>query len=229
MTLNLAGTLRLRMASTITRENFFWHRLHSITGTIPVGFYLLQHLTLNSFSLAGPAAYNSVSGFFYSIPDHIFLGIEVLLVWLPLLFHTLYGFVIISHGETNYFTTHYKWSQNRMYMLQRVSGVFLFVFLCVHFATTTLQVKINHDPSVVDYSNMQYTFEAYGHLYLIFYMLGVLAASYHFSYGLWNFCIRWGITVSARAQASVQKFSFGLFIAVTLLGWLALAGFFLKG
>jgi len=214
------------MAASITKENFFWHKLHSLSGIVPVGFYMLQHLTLNSFSLAGPAAYNGVSAFFYSMPEHVLLGIEVVFIWLPLLFHALYGFVIVSHSETNYFTTKYKWSQNRMYTLQRYSGLFLFVFLCVHVATTTLQVKIHHTTNVVDYSHMREMFSYNGYMFLILYVFGVLAASYHLCYGIWNFCIRWGITIGEKAQASVQKISFGLFIAVNLLGWLALAGFF---
>lgn len=214
------------MASTLNRENFFWHKLHSLSGIIPIGFYLLQHLTLNSFTLAGPGAYNSVSGFFYSMPEHVLLGIEIIFIWVPLLFHALYGFVIVSHGETNYFTTKYKWSQNRMYTLQRYSGLFLFVFLCIHVASTTLQVKLQHTTAVVDYDHMREMLSKWGYSFLILYLLGVLAASYHFCYGIWNFCIRWGITVSEKAQAAVQKFSFVLFILVTVLGWLALAGFF---
>ena len=38
----------------IGRENYFWHKLHSLTGIIPIGFYMIQHLVLNSFSFAGP-------------------------------------------------------------------------------------------------------------------------------------------------------------------------------
>lgn len=213
------------MAASITKENFFWHKVHSLSGIIPIGFYMVQHLTLNSFSLAGPSAYNGVSGFFYSMPEHVLLGIEIVFIWVPLLFHALYGFVIVSHSEVNYFTTKYKWSQNRMYTLQRVTGLFLFVFLCIHVATTTLQVKLHHSTDVVDYEHMRLMFTIGGHAFLILYLLGVLAASYHLCYGIWNFCIRWGITVSEKAQASVQKLSMILFIVVTLLGWLALAGF----
>jgi len=59
-------------------------------------------------------------------------------------------------------------------------------------------------------------------------MLGVLAASYHLGYGIWNFCIRWGITISERAQLRIQKFSLAFFIVITLLGWAALAGFLMN-
>ena len=213
------------MAFALTKENFFWHKLHSLTGIVPVGFYMLQHLVLNSFSWAGPDKYNGVSGFFYSMPEYVLLGIEVLFIWLPLIFHAVYGIFITGRAEPNYFTTKYKWSQNRMYTLQRWSGVFLFFFLCIHVSTTTLQVKINGAASV-DYEHMHTMLSNLGYGVLVFYIFGVLAASYHLAYGVWNFCIRWGITISERSQLSVQKFSMGLFIVVTLIGWLALAGFF---
>ncbi len=154
------------------------------------------------------------------------MGIEVLMVWIPLAFHMVYGLFITRRAENNYFTSHYKWSQNRMYMLQRVTGVFLMAFLIFHFCTTTLQVKLNgNNPEVVNYAAMQAQFTSNGYLVLAFYALGVLAASYHLCYGIWNFCIRWGITVSEAAQVRIQKFSLGMFVIVTLLGWGALAGF----
>jgi succinate dehydrogenase / fumarate reductase cytochrome b subunit len=212
------------MAVAVTKENFFWHKLHSLTGIIPVGFYLLQHLTLNTFSLAGPDKYNGVSGFFYSMPEHVLLGVEVLLIWLPLLFHAVYGMFITSRAQPNYFSTRYKWSQNRMYTLQRYSGIFIFFFLIYHVTFTTINAKMN-GVGVVSYYAMQETLSKNGYLFLIIYALGVLTASYHLCYGIWNFCIRWGITISDRAQLRVQKFAFGMFLVVTLIGWAALLGF----
>jgi succinate dehydrogenase / fumarate reductase cytochrome b subunit len=66
---------------------------------------------------------------------------------------------------------------------------------------------------------------ANGGILLIFYVLLVLTASYHLGYGIWNFCIRWGITVTDAAQARIQKLAFAVFIFLTLTGWGALAGF----
>lgn len=214
------------MSLALSKESYFWHKLHSLTGVIPVGFYVLQHLALNSFSIAGPDQYNKISAFFYSLPKHILLGIEIVVVLLPLLFHSIYGLFITRRGQSNYLSAPYGWSQNRMYWLQRLSGVFLFFFILFHYITTSLQIKLaGDDYTVMDYAHMQATFTNFGYLIFMFYMLGVLAASYHLSYGVWNFCIRWGITVSDQAQARVQKFSFWMFIVVTGLGLSALAGF----
>jgi len=212
----------------VGKENFFWHKLHSLTGIVPIGFYLLQHLTLNTFSLAGPDKYNSVSAFFYNMPEHLLWAIEITLIYLPLLFHAVYGLFIASRAKANYFTTRYKWSQNRMYTLQRWSGIFLFFFIIWHVTQTTLQVKL-YGEDRVNFEHMHNLFMIDGYVFLVLYAIGVLAASYHLSYGLWNFCIRWGITIGDRAQIGMQKFALGMFIVVTAIGWLALLGFLLQG
>ena len=50
------------MALSLTRENYFWHKVQSLTGIIPVGYYMVQHLVLNSFALAGAGYFNAVIG-----------------------------------------------------------------------------------------------------------------------------------------------------------------------
>ncbi len=212
------------MAISLTKENFFWHKVHSLTGIIPVGFYMVQHLTLNSFSFAGPDKFNAVINFFQGMPKHFLLALEVCAIWVPLLFHAVYGLFIANRGQSNYFTSKYGWSQNRMYTLQRYSGIFIFLFLIYHVSTTTINSKINGD-QVLMFDAWHDKLTSYGYVFLIVYMLGVMACSYHLAYGVWNFCIRWGITISDRAQTAVQKFSLVMFIAVTLIGWTALFGF----
>lgn len=209
---------------SITRENFFWHKLHSLTGVIPIGFYMLQHLTLNSFSFAGEEKFNAVIAFFAAIPPHILLVLEIGVLGLPILFHGVYGLFIVNRGEQNYFNTKYKWSQNRMYSFQRWSGIVLFFLLIAHVMTTTVAAKLNGHQAI-EYAAWHEKLTSHGYIVLIIYMLGIVAASYHLSYGVWNFCIRWGITISPKSQESVQKFSLGMFFVVTALGWLALFGF----
>src|SRR5579862_6840566 len=130
------------MALALNRESFFWHKLHSLSGIIPVGFYMLQHLTLNSFTIAGESQFNGVINFFGSIPWYVLLAMEILLIWIPLLFHAIYGLFITNRAQVN--VGQYKWSQNRMYTLQRYTGMFLFLFLIFHVSTTTGRKYINH-------------------------------------------------------------------------------------
>ncbi len=216
------------MSLALTRESYFWHKVHSLTGIVPVGFYMLQHLTLNSFSLGGAEKFNAVIYFFEGIPLHLLLLLEIVAIWLPLAFHAIYGLFIVGRAQSNYFGSKYGWSQNRMYTLQRWSGIFLFFFLIYHVLTTTVAKYLSGSAEGLLYAAWNERLTSNFGLILIAYMVGVLAASYHLAFGVWNFCIRWVITISEAAQNRVQRFAFVMFIAVTLLGWAALGGFLLN-
>ena len=223
------------MASSVARENYVLHKLHSLTGVIPVGYYMAQHLTLNSFTLFGPNRFDGVIHFFEQIPTPALLALEIFAIWIPLAFHAIYGMFIVARAKENYFTSKYGWSQNRMYTFQRISGIFLTIFLMWHVFTTT-GTKYYLDATqgkgagaeAIKYAAWNDKFLNHGILgyaLFAFYVLGVITASYHLAYGIWNFCIRWGITISEKAQRQVQKFSLGVFVVLTLLGWGALVGF----
>ncbi len=211
--------------AVVTRENYILHKLHSLTGVVPVGYYMLQHLALNSFSLAGPQKFDAVINFFESIPKHVLLVMEVTMIWIPILFHAVYGVFITGRAKQNYIGTKYNWSENRMYLLQRVSGIVIFLFLSFHVTTTTGKKYFTGDAEQIKYAAMHTYFTSYAYIPLMIYMVGILAASYHFSYGIWNFCVRWGITISDNAQRRVQQFSALMFVAITVMGWAALFGF----
>ncbi|MCX7800979.1 MAG: hypothetical protein N2109_11630 [Fimbriimonadales bacterium] len=210
----------------LNRENFLLHKLHSLTGIVPIGFYMVQHLTLNSFSLAGPDKFNAVIAFFEGVPKHLLLAIEILVLGIPILFHGIYGLFITQRADVNVYQKKYRYAENWMYFFQRVTGVALFFLIILHVSTTTIAAKyLGRGIEHIQYAGMQQMLVSNGYLGLILYAIGVLLASYHLAYGLWNFCIRWGITVSDHAQVALRRFSFAAFVAITALGWAALAGF----
>lgn len=217
----------LRSNNMAGKESYFWHKVHSLTGIIPVGFYMVQHLVLNSFSLAGRDYYNGVIQFFDKLPKHILMGMEVFVVWLPLLFHAVYGMFIVSRAKPYLTPVSMKFTENRYYMSQRWSGIFLFAFLVYHFLTTTVLTKVKGAENVIYYDNWAGHLLSMGGLILVVYVVGVIAASYHLSYGIWNFCIRWGITISEAAQMRMAKFAAMVFVALSVLGCATLAGFFI--
>lgn len=208
------------------RENYALHKLHSLTGIIPIGFYLVQHLTLNSFSLTGPEKFNGVIQFFEGIPPQIFLILKYGLIWLPLIFHAVYGIFIYSRGKGNYSDAAYKFRENRYYTLQRWSGIVAFLFLCYHMPMTSMRASVNGAEGTIYYDQWAAMLSQGGYLVLGIYVIGVVASAYHFSYGIWNFCIRWGITISDRAQDRMGKFATGAFVLISLIGIMALVGFF---
>lgn len=212
------------------RENYTLHKLHSLTGIIPVGFYLCQHLTLNTFALAGPEKFDSVIGFFEGMPPHVLAGLKYGVVWLPLLFHAVYGVFISMRAEPNYTQAAYKWRENKFYTLQRISGIVAFFFLVYHMGTTSVAAKFMGIEQTITYSNwvgkLSDPILGIPYLGLVIYLVGILASTYHFSYGIWHFCIRWGITVSEAAQRNTARVAQGAFVLLTLAGFMALVGFF---
>ncbi len=206
------------------KESYFWHKLHSLTGVLPTGFYLVQHLTLNSFSLAGPEKFNGVIGFFEGMPKHFLYGLKGM-IWVCLIFHAVYGLFIIARGKENYTSSVLKYRENRYYWLQRVSGIVAFLFLAYHMATTSVLGQIQ-GAEILMYDTWAERLSAGFGFVGLFYVVGIVASAYHFSYGLWNFSIRWGITISERAQNKMAKVSQFAFVAISAIGILALVGFF---
>jgi succinate dehydrogenase / fumarate reductase cytochrome b subunit len=212
------------------RENYTLHKIHSLTGIIPVGFYLCQHLTLNSFALAGPEAYDGVILFFEGLPPHLLAFLKYGVVWAPLIFHAVYGVVIAARADQNYTQAAYKWRENKFYTLQRVTGIVAFAFLVYHMITTSIAAKMRGIESTITYANWaeKLSEPVLGIPFLItaVYLIGIAASAYHFSYGIWHFCIRWGITISEKAQKSTATVAQFVFIGLCLAGIASIIGFF---
>ncbi len=209
---------------SIGRESYFWHKLHSLTGIIPVGYYLFQHLTLNTFTLAGPEYFNGVIHFFESMPPHFLYALKAVTIWIPLMFHAVYGLFITSRSLPNISEKAFQYRENWMYTMQRVTGILAFVFLVYHMYSTSITGAL-YGVEYIQYNAWQAKLTANNYAFLWIYMLGVLICTYHLSYGIWNFCIRWGLTINESSQLAMQKFSLFCFIVLTGMGWAALIGF----
>ena len=94
-----------------TGNSFLWRRLHSLTGIVPVGLFLLEHFLSNSEAINGVAAYNAQVKFLTGLPFR--LGLEIFGIFIPLAFHALYGVYIWWRGENN--VIDYPWTGNWFY------------------------------------------------------------------------------------------------------------------
>ncbi len=115
----------------------------------------------------------------------------------------------------------YRYPRNWMYMMQRLTGGIVFVFLVYHLGTTVAPKLwygyhlFEAAPFLIDVMNQEFATWTGRAIYLV----GILSATFHFSNGLWAFCISWGIVVGPRAQrnASIVFMLFGG--ALTFLGF----------
>ena len=49
-------------------HSFFWRRMHSLTGIVPIGAFLVEHLLSNFEAVNGPLAYGKQVLFLNSLP-----------------------------------------------------------------------------------------------------------------------------------------------------------------
>ena len=198
-------------------RTFALRRLHSLAGIIPVGVFLIEHLYLNSYALKGPAAYNKVVGTMQGIP--YLIPIELLLILLPLFFHGIYGLWITWSSSAN--LSSFPYYRNWLYYGQRVAGVITFLFVCYHFYTLRLQAALFG----TEVSFQRVVSQLHNPAVFLLYVVGTLAAIYHFSNGLFTFCITWGLTVGPRSQR-VAGIVFSIaFVAIAVLGVNSLVAF----
>jgi len=199
------------------RTYFALKRLHSLTGVVPVGLFLVEHLYTNSRALQGPAAFDAAAGDLARLPFVVL--IEALGIWLPILFHMVLGILISTTGQAN--VGRHGYARNWQYFLQRVSGVFLVFYLLYHTWALRFDKGYLHSVSAYGFVNHHLANPAV----LAFYVLGTVAACYHFGNGLFGFAIHWGLATSRAGQRRVARLGMAVFVGLAILGVAALFGF----
>jgi succinate dehydrogenase / fumarate reductase, cytochrome b subunit len=192
------------------RRQFVLRRLHSLTGIVPIGVYLVFHIMLaNASVLGGRASFERTVGTIGLLPGPLLLAVEVVFIYAPLLFHIGYGFVRIGQAELDNPLRH-DWVGAYLYSLQRISGVIATFFIGWHVWTTRVQYYFADAEIGYDLMHGMMT----DPLRVTFFVVGVLASVFHFTNGIWTFCITWGITVGQRAQRALRLASLGAFIVM---------------
>ena len=201
-------------------DPYIWHKLHSLSGILPIGIFLVQHLIANSYALRGPSAYNTVIAVYGYLPFVAVL--EIGIIYVPILYHAIYGFYISAYGVPN----SQAYVRNWMYTLQRISGVIAFFYIGFHIWNTSIQKYIqewqgaSNPEQVIQYAAISH--QMANPLMFTAYVIGITATVFHFSNGIWNFCIRWGLTISAQSQRITAFVCAGIFIVLTGIGiWTA--------
>jgi len=202
--------------------SFVLRRLHSLTGIIPVGAFLFEHILIsNSTAIGqnGPSAYARQVSFLANLPLVFFL--ELFGIWIPIAYHALYGFYIWYRGEGN--TGAYPWSGNWMYTLQRWSGAIAFIYILWHTYTMRFTGIDLHDHPLASFGKVQG--EVIHAPLFLFYIIGLVAASWHFAYGIWLFSAKWGIVSGDKAQKRLLRVCLAFFVLLCGVGIASLYSF----
>jgi len=197
--------------SSLTRaDEMHWtlRRLHSLAGLLPMGGFLFFHIFENSYVLRGAETWWNHSEFTRTLPLQV--AVEATVLWIPILYHGIYGLVITATAEPN----NYPYGRNYQYTLQRITGVIALGFILYHVLTTRAWFYLSGVET--NYARM-HDFMM-NPLILTIYIVGVLSCLYHLTNGIFTFCITWGITGGPRAQAIVNYACIALFVILAVVG-----------
>jgi len=150
----------------MAKGTFFNRKIHSLFGVLPVGIFLVFHLMTNYQATKGPEAYNTAAAAIGNLPFLIIL--EVVLIFLPLLFHAIYGLYVMYQASINLhrFNTFRNW----MFVLQRVTGILTLIFVAWH----VWEARINR-PADPDFYQLMSQILSDPFMYW-FYVIGIVAA-----------------------------------------------------
>lgn len=220
--------------SFLERNEFLLRRLHSLSGIIPVGAYMVVHLLTNASVLDSAAAFQRNVYQIHSLGAALPV-VEWVFIFLPLLYHAIYGVLIVRGALPNSST--YKTSSNIRYTLQRATGMIAFVFIMWHvfhmhgwFHADWWQKSIAEPLAGAKFKPFNAASTAAEAMRIslivpILYAIGVLSCVFHLANGIWTFGITWGVWVTPAAQrwATAACLVFGLGLAAVSMG--ALGGF----
>jgi succinate dehydrogenase / fumarate reductase, cytochrome b subunit len=225
------------LASAFGRHEFLIRRLHSLTGLIPVGAFLVVHLLTNFSILDGPATFQARVDQIHGLGPTTLLFVEWSCIFLPILFHGLIGLMIVARGKRN--VSQYPYTENFRYTLQRWTGVVAFVFIVWHVFQTrgwflspwwrehfTLPLGGGTFDAAHAAVTAAASIQASTTVCTLF-AVGVVACVYHLANGLWTMGITWGVWTSPKAQrwATIPCLAVGLGLAT--IGLAALVGLYL--
>jgi len=175
-------------------NSFLWRRLHSLSGIVPIGAFLVEHIISNFEALNGPLAYAQQVKFLNSLP--LVRVLEWAFIFIPLAFHALYGVFIAFRGRAN--VNVYPWAGNWMYLMQRITGLIALGYIVQHVWRQRFSgVSLPEHPGAA-FAKVQH--ELANPWMLAIYVIAMIATTWHFAYGIWLFAAKWGITPGDRAR-----------------------------
>lgn len=217
-----------RYVRPVESRQFLIRRLHSLSGVLPVGVFLFFHLGTNSLIAVSTEAsdlYQKQVNNIHSIGP-LLIPVEILFIFLPLAFHAIVGVKIWLESEPN--SRNYTYWGNIRYTLQRTTGVATLAFILVHLYQMHwlggwLPGGAGFEPELASHTTAEVIQSAAW--IAPFYMIGVVAACYHFANGMWTFLITWGVTIGPRSQrvSGYACAAFGVALAIT--GLVGVRGF----
>jgi succinate dehydrogenase / fumarate reductase cytochrome b subunit len=154
-------------------------RLHSLTGVVPLGLFVVIHLFANGAAMSGDTAYARIA-------RPIAFPLAVVVVYAPLAFHLVYGTwltvrrIPFSEPQPNTY----------LRVLQRIAGVVVLLFVVFHVVALRLaRARTGFDPAAIHTKLTEHLSSTWAGMPLVAvaYVFGVAAVVFHLTYGIWTF------------------------------------------
>ncbi len=211
-------------------KTFVLRKMHQLSGIVPIGAFLMEHLYTNSKAAhptLGREHFNTAVADLQAIPYVLLL--EIGFIFLPLLYHAVYGMMMTWEARPN--NLNYPYPRNWFYTIQRATGTILFFFILFH----VLNFRFGLIPGLNTESVAHHADKAYeivareftNPAIFLIYLVGISSTIWHFANGIWLFAVDWGIVIGERAQRVTGYACIGL--GIVLLGfWINVAVAFIR-
>ncbi len=134
------------------------------------------------------------------------------------------GFTAFTSGSAGTaISREYPWTGNWMYTAQRWTGGIAFAYIVWHTYTIRFTGVDLHVHAGASFGKVQA--EVFQTPLFLFYVVALIAASWHFAYGIWLFAAKWGLTSGEKARQRFLKVCLGLFLVMSAAGLASLTAF----
>jgi succinate dehydrogenase / fumarate reductase, cytochrome b subunit len=209
-------------ARSSSTRSFAFSRLGSLFGMLPLGVWTVNHLFDNLSALSGAERWErQVTEYANPVTQ----GLTLLVVFAPLLLHTLWGLRQMVKGRPN--NLRYPNFQNLKFLLQRLSAIGVLFFLGAHIYLAFLKPRVleGHAETFANISAFMHHHKPT----LAVYLLGTLGVAYHLANGVWTFCMYWGVAVGATAGRRLAALSVAFGVFLLAISWTVLFALYQAG
>ena len=222
-------------SSFLARNEFLIRRLHSLSGLIPVGAYMVVHLASNASIMDGAETFQRTVFGIHSLGSLLPM-VEWVFIFIPILFHAIVGVMIVAGAVPN--SGKYPYVKNYRYVAQRATGMIAFLFIMwhvfhmhgwFHFEAWTKNVAEPLGGYQFRPYNAASTLGAamqssVAILIWILYLVGMLPCVFHFANGIWTMGITWGVWITPKAQQRASNVCAAFGVVLAFVGVTAIYG-----
>jgi len=199
-------------APDASRAAFLRSRLASFLAIFPLGVWVMLHLWNNLSAFQGADAWQTAVT---QYPHPLAQALTGVIVLVPLALHTIWGIARLRTSRVN--LGRYSYYANLKYVLQRLAGVGVLLFVGAHLWLAFLKPRATegHAEAFADIAQEMH----FNPPTLVVYVLGTLGVAYHLANGAHTFCMSWGLVSSRQGLRRLEWAALTFFALLLAMSW----------